>query len=165
MNKLATTLTATLIGLGAAGLAQAEEPMAVSIKRLSMETAEKIAHEAVLACRKQGISVTATVVDRGGSVQAVLRDTKAPPVSVKISRLKAYTAANFNVATSQMSDRANSPLANVKGLLFSAGGLPIQAGGYVLGAVGVSGAPSGKTDESCAAAGIKSVADDLEMSM
>jgi uncharacterized protein GlcG (DUF336 family) len=47
----------------------------------------------------------------------------------------------------------------------SAGGLPIQAGGQLLGGVGVSGAPSGKTDEQCAQAGIDLVLDDLEMEM
>jgi uncharacterized protein GlcG (DUF336 family) len=47
----------------------------------------------------------------------------------------------------------------------SAGGLPIQAGGQLLGAVGVSGAPSGKTDEECAQAGMDTIIDDLEMEM
>ena len=46
----------------------------------------------------------------------------------------------------------------------SAGGLPIQVGGALVGAVGVSGAPSGITDEECAQAGIDAVLDDLEMS-
>ena len=45
----------------------------------------------------------------------------------------------------------------------SAGGLPIQVGGSLLGGVGVSGAPSGETDEMCAQAGINAVQDDLEM--
>jgi uncharacterized protein GlcG (DUF336 family) len=35
----------------------------------------------------------------------------------------------------------------------------------LLGAVGVSGAPSGETDEACAQAGIDRVQDDLEMAM
>ena len=47
----------------------------------------------------------------------------------------------------------------------SAGGVPIQAGGRMLGGVGVSGAPSGETDEACAEAGVEAVIDDLEMSM
>jgi uncharacterized protein GlcG (DUF336 family) len=47
----------------------------------------------------------------------------------------------------------------------SPGGLPVQAGGQLLGGVGVSGAPSGKTDEACAQAGIDQVIDDLEMGM
>jgi uncharacterized protein GlcG (DUF336 family) len=47
----------------------------------------------------------------------------------------------------------------------STGGLPIQVAGTMLGAVGVSGAPSGETDAECAQAGIDAVLIDLEMSM
>ena len=51
------------------------------------------------------------------------------------------------------------------GIIMSAGGVPIQVGGSLVGAVGVSGAPSGETDEQCAQAGVDAVLDDLEMSM
>lgn len=47
----------------------------------------------------------------------------------------------------------------------SAGGVPIQVGGSLLGGVGVSGAPSGETDQECAQAGVDAVQTDLEMSM
>ena len=42
------------------------------------------------------------------------------------------------------------------------GGVMIEAGGSLLGAIGVSGAPGGDNDAACAAAGIKAIADDLE---
>ena len=47
----------------------------------------------------------------------------------------------------------------------SAGGLPIQLGGSLVGAVGVSGAPDGATDEECAKAGLDLVMEDLELSL
>ena len=47
--------------------------------------------------------------------------------------------------------------------MMSAGGVPINAGGSILGAIGVSGAPSGEVDEACAQAGIDAISDDLEM--
>ncbi|MCU7857929.1 MAG: heme-binding protein, partial [Candidatus Thiodiazotropha sp. (ex Lucinoma borealis)] len=53
----------------------------------------------------------------------------------------------------------------IDGLVMSAGGLPVQAGGQLLGGVGVSGAPSGETDEACAQAGVDKIIDDLEMEM
>ncbi|MEJ1355235.1 MAG: heme-binding protein [Candidatus Sedimenticola sp. (ex Thyasira tokunagai)] len=146
-------------------MAEDDEAMLVPLKRLTMDTAMTIAKGAVDACRKEGIQIAVTVVDRNGLVQAVLRDTIASPITLKISHQKAYTAANFNAATSAMSDRAGTPIGRVEGLVMSAGGLPIQAGGALLGAVGVSGAPSGVTDEACAQAGIDAVIDDLEMSM
>jgi uncharacterized protein GlcG (DUF336 family) len=42
------------------------------------------------------------------------------------------------------------------------GGLMIEAGGSLLGAIGVSGAPGGKEDDVCAAAGIDAIRDDIE---
>lgn len=142
-----------------------ESPRMVNVKRLSLETAQEIALAAVEACRQQGIQIGVTVVDREGTVQALLRDTIAAPITVEISRQKAFTAVNFNVATSQLASRANTPIGRVSGLVMAAGGVPIQAGGMLLGGVGVSGAPSGETDEACARAGTDKVLDDLEMSM
>ena len=145
--------------------ADEETALTVSVKRLSMETALAVAQASVDACRKQGIQIGVTVVDRDGTVQAVLRDTIAPPITLSISRQKAFTAVNFSVPTSELGARANTAIGRLDGLVMSAGGVPIQAGGQMLGGVGVSGAPSGKTDEACAEAGIEAVIDDLEMSM
>ena len=139
-----------------------ETPM-VAVKRLSLEVATRIAQGAIAACRAQGIQVAATVVDRDGTVQVVLRDTIAAPITVSVSRMKAFTAVNFQAATSALTDRADSPIGRLDGLVMSAGGLPIQAGGTLLAGLGVSGAPSGETDEACAQAGLDLVIDDLEM--
>ncbi|MCP4268053.1 MAG: heme-binding protein [Candidatus Brocadiaceae bacterium] len=103
---------------------------------------------AVLECRKQAVQATATVVDKNGIVQAVVRDTLAPPVSITVSRAKAYTSANCSIATSELERQASSALANVPGLMMGAGGVPIEAG---------------VTDEECAKAGVEAVIDDLEM--
>ena len=48
------------------------------------------------------------------------------------------------------------------GIAAVGGGLMIEAGGSLLGAIGVSGAPGGKEDDACAAAGIAAIRDDLE---
>jgi len=143
----------------------AEAPLSVEIKRLSLETAQRIAQAAVDACRKQGIHIGVTVVDRGGHPQVVLRDTLAADLTLEASRQKAYTAISFNAATSSLAGRFSNPfsVAKVDDLIMSAGGLPIEAGGKLYGAVGVSGAPSGETDEACAKAGVEAVLGDLEM--
>ena len=155
-------LTFTLMGFSHSAAADEDSPY-TTIKRMTMETANAVALAAVLACREQGVQSSATVVDKNGTVQAVVRDTLAPPVSITVSRLKAYTAANFSVATSGLERQASSSLANVPGLMMGAGGVLIEAGGTIYGAVGVSGAPSGETDEACAKAGVAVVIDDLEM--
>ena len=156
---------AVLLAAGINTLQAEEAPMTISVQRLSMETALTIAQGAIHACRKEGIQIGVTVVDRDGRVQVQLRDTIAAPITGRISRMKAFTAANFNAATSAMADRSNTAIGRVPGLVMATGGLPIQAGGALLGAVGVSGAPSGKTDEACAQAGIDQVQDDLEMAL
>jgi uncharacterized protein GlcG (DUF336 family) len=153
---------ACLLATAAVSAEQALAPV-ISVKRLSLETATVIAQGAIKACRGKGIQIGVTVVDRNGIVQVALRDTLAPPVALEISKGKAVAAANFSVATSQLKDRANSPVGRTPGLVMSAGGIPVQAGGSLLGAVGVSGAPSGDTDAECAQAGIDAVIDDLEM--
>ena len=145
-------------------LAQAEDALTISFKQLSMETALRIAQTTVLICREKGYQVAATVVDRSGVVQAVVRDSLAPPVTIPISEGKARAAVNFTSVTSALSDSlANGPVGRTPGITMSAGGVPIQAAGQTLGAVGVSGAPGGDIDESCAQEGADSVSDDLEM--
>ena len=71
----------------------------------------------------------------------------------------------FNSATSALEGRFTSPFSvgKVEGLVMSAGGIPVQAGGTIVAGIGVSGAPSGTTDEACARAGLAAVQDDLEM--
>lgn len=39
----------------------------------------------------------------------------------------------------------------------------VEAGGSLLGALGVSGAPGGKEDDACAAAGVAAIRDELEL--
>lgn len=137
----------------------------IKIPRLTVETAEKMARAAMEQCRKDGIQAGVTVVDRGGHPVVVLRDTLAPDLTLTVSREKAYTAMSFNAPTSALENRFKSPFSvgKVEGLVMSAGGLPIEAVGNIVGGIGVSGAPTGQQDEHCAAAGLAAVRDELEM--
>jgi uncharacterized protein GlcG (DUF336 family) len=142
-----------------------DAPLMVSVKRITMETALTIAKHTVDACRKEGVQISVTVVDRAGETQVALRDVLAPTVSLTISQQKAKAALSFNAATSRLEGRFKhyGSVAKVEGLIFSAGGIPIQAGGLILGGIGVSGAPSGELDEKCAKAGLDAILDELEM--
>lgn len=146
-------------------IANAEESMTITIKRLKMETALRIAQAAIKQCRKEGVQIAVTVVDRSGHPQTVLRDVLAMDITLEISKQKAHTAMAFNAPLSQLEDRFTKPfqVAKLDGLIISAGGIPINIGGSILGGIGVSGAPSGKTDEKCAQAGLDAVRDDIEM--
>jgi uncharacterized protein GlcG (DUF336 family) len=142
-----------------------DEVSLVTTKRMTLPTALKVAQAAIDHCTQLGIQIGVTVVDREGIVQVTLRDTIAAQITVPISHRKAYTAANFNSATSALGERANSPVGRAPMILMSAGAVPIVVSGALVGAVGVSGAPAGETDEECAKAGVDAVLDDLEMSM
>jgi len=164
-RTLSAAICAATLAFGAAAQAQDDQPVTVNIKRLSMDTALRIAQATIEQCRQEGVQIAVTVVDRGGHPQVVLRDVLAMDITVPISRMKAHTAMAFNSPTSALEGRFDSPhsVAKLDTLVISAGGVPITAGGAILGGVGVSGAPSGETDEKCAAAGVEAVSGDLEM--
>ncbi len=165
VKRINALLTISLcLALSIPAIADEEQTMSVSIQRLSAEASLAAATAAMLECRKQGYQATATVVDKNGIIQSVARDTLAPPVSIGISKAKAYTAVNFSADTSSMESRQNTGIGHFDGILMSAGGVTINVGGVIYGAIGVSGAPSGKIDEACAKAGVKAIAEDLEMS-
>ena len=142
-----------------------QQPLTVKIKRLSLDAALRIGKAAIEKCRQEGVQVTVTVVDRGGHAQVVLRDTLAMDIATPISKKKAYTAMAFNAPTSQLLDRfpGTYGVPKLDELIISAGGVPINIGGNIMGGIGVSGAPSGMTDEACAQAGLAAIRDDLEL--
>lgn len=141
----------------------ADEAPAVKVNQLTLDAASQVAQATIKSCRAKGVQVGVTVVDRNGLVQVSLRDTLAPPITLEISAGKARAAAYFNVSTEALGERANTPIGRVPGVVMARGGLPIQAGGAFYGAIGVSGAPSGQTDEDCALEAMKPLVEELEM--
>lgn len=136
-------------------------------KNMSLELANQIAGATVAACTAGGYNVTATVVDRAGTVRAVQRADNAGPHTLEASRLKAYTSAsakNNTLAIMEISQKnpAAANLGQIPGYLLLGGGVPVKVGNEVIGAVGVGGAPAGNLDEQCALAGIAKVQDLLK---
>jgi uncharacterized protein GlcG (DUF336 family) len=164
MRRSFIAISAVITITTSALAAEPEAPATVPIPRLSMDIAMKLAKAGIDACRKQGLNVAVTVIDRGGHPQVVLRDTLGMDLTLTVSRQKAYTAMSFNSPTSQLEGRFPGAYSvpKVDGLIIAAGGLPITGGGAILGGVGVSGAPSGEQDEKCAQAGIDAVKFELE---
>jgi uncharacterized protein GlcG (DUF336 family) len=165
MNSAAILLVALALAGPATAQTSGRQPVLVSIKRLSLDTALKAAQAAIEACRKEGVQVAVTVIDRGGHPQVVLRDVLAPDLTLKVSRGKAYAALSFVTPTSQLEGRFAGPYGppSVGEVVIAPGGLPIRAGGELVGGIGVSGAPSPQTDERCAQAGFDAISDDLEL--
>lgn len=135
---------------------------------LTPETALKATLAALEDCRKRGFQVAVAVVDRAGVAQTMLRDRFAGPHTVNTAISKGYTAVSFRVDTLELSKQtqAGSPSSGVRAIpnvVVIGGGVLIQAGGTLLGAIGVSGAPGGDADEACAKAGIAAIRDDIEL--
>ena len=153
-----------LLAGGAAGAAEGT----FNVKVLTPETALKAAQAALAKCRAGGYQVAVAVVDRMGVVQVLLRDRFAGPHTVDMASAKAYTAVSFRGSTSELADatQAGRPQSGVRGrpgVAAVGGGLTVEAGGSLAGAIGVSGAPGGREDEQCAAAGIAAIREDLEL--
>ena len=139
-----------------------------TVRVLTPETALKAAQAALKKCRDSGYQATIAVVDRMGVTQVLLRDRFAGPHTVDMASAKAWTAASFRFSTAQLEDatqagKPQSGIRNRPGVAAVAGGLTIEAGGSLLGAIGVSGAPGGREDEACAAAGIAAIREDIEL--
>ena len=131
-------------------------------KNMSLDLANQLAWASVAACAANGYAVTATVVDRAGTVRAVQRADNAGPHTLAASQQKAFTSAsakNNTLAIMEIAQKnpAAANLVNIPGYLLLGGGVPVKVGNEVIGAVGVGGAPAGNLDEQCAVAAIDKV--------
>jgi uncharacterized protein GlcG (DUF336 family) len=161
-NLWLALLPALLLGAPA----RAEEGL-VTFKSMSVDLALELARAALAACQKQGYQVTVAVVDRFGVTQVLLRDRFAGAHTVPTATGKAWTAVSFRTNTGELvaATGPGSPQAGVRalpGAVIIAGGVMVEAAGTLVGAIGVSGAPGGDNDETCAKAGIAAIRDKLD---
>ena len=157
------TIAATLIFAAPVGAQDA----LVTYKSMSPELALDLARAALGDCRNRGYQVAVAVVDRFGVTQVILRDRFAGPHTPPTATGKAWTAVSFRTNTSDLigASQPGTPqagLRNLPGAVILGGGVMVEAGGTMVGAVGVSGAPGGEADDACAKAGIEAIRDKLE---
>jgi len=140
----------------------------VSDKSIGMELARDIANETIMACRKDGYHISAVVVDRFGLVRAALRDDLASRFTLEIAERKANMTVMAWTDSGQFKkarEDIRQELNHIDGLIVMEGGIKIMAGGYNLGAVGVSGAPGGDKDAACARKGLEKLRERIEFSI
>ena len=159
-------LTAFAAAAMIAGAGQAQDAL-VTYKTLSLDMALELAQGALKACRDLGYQAAVAVVDRSGVTQVVLRDRFAGPHTVPTATGKAWTAVTFRANTSQLLQFSGpgmpqSGIRELPNVVIIGGGMLVEAGGAIVGAVGVSGAPGGIEDDKCAHAGIEAVRAKLE---
>ena len=162
-----TLILASSVALALGSTVALAQEATFNVRLLTPETALKAAQAALARCRANGFQVAVAVVDRMGIVQVVLRDRFAGPHTPDTAIGKAWTAVSFRTNTTALADvtqagKPQSGIRNRPGVVAIGGGLLVEAGGSILGGIGVSGAPGGNEDDACAAAGIAAIKDSLE---
>ena len=126
---------------------------------ISFELAQKMVDKAVAKAREIRVNENVAILDDGGNLKAFSRMDGAPLLSIEIAQNKAYTAL-FGVSTQDFFNSIKgdpSLLAGIPTLARVAaygGGFPIKIDGEIVGAIGVSGAPTVQNDVDCARAAL-----------
>lgn len=139
----------------------------VTFHAMKPEIALELAQAALTLCRDAGYQVAVAIADRAGTPQVVLRDQYAGAHTVDTALRKAWTAVSFRTATLELSDaivdnKVMAHLPNVTQALPLGGGVPVLAGGTLVGGVGISGAPGPDIDHDCAVKAIETIQDKLD---
>jgi uncharacterized protein GlcG (DUF336 family) len=140
--------------------------MAIVVKKLSISSdlAQKMVNAAVAKARELGVTENVAILDDGGNLKAFSRMDGAPIPTIEMAQNKAYTAL-LGVSTQDFFNFIRSDpslLAGIPTLTRVAawgGGFPIKVNGEVVGAIGVSGAPTVQNDVDCATAALALVSD------
>ena len=131
---------------------------------ISSELAQKMVNAAVAKATELGVSENVAILDDGGNLKAFNRMDGASMPTIEIALNKAYTAL-FGVSTVDFFNFIQgdpSLLAGIPTLPRVAawgGGFPIKVNGEVVGAIGLSGAPTVQNDVDCARAALAVVPD------
>src|SRR5260221_6175459 len=141
-------------------------PMANVVKKhsISAERAHKWVYAAVAKAKVLGVTENVAILDDGGNLKAFSRMDGAPFLCIEMAQNKAYTAL-FGVSTQDFFNFIQgdpSLLAGIPPLARVAvwgGGFPIKVNGEVVGAIGLSGAPTVQNDVDCARAALALVPD------
>jgi glc operon protein GlcG len=138
----------------AAAAAQERPPYGPDV---SLEQAKQIAAGAAAESRKNGWRMAIAVVDNHGFLVYIERMEDSQTSAVHLAIDKSRTAAMFRRPSKVFEDgvaKGRVALLGLTGAMPIEGGIPIMAGGKVIGGVGVSGANADQ-DAQAAAAGLK----------
>ena len=131
---------------------------------ISSELAQSMVNAAVAKARELGVAENVAILDDGGNLKAFSRMDGTPIPTIEIAQNKAYTAL-FGVSTQDFFTVIQgdpSLLAGIPTLARVAawgGGFPISVDGEIVGAIGLSGAPTVQNDIDCARAALALVSD------
>lgn len=113
---------------------------------ISLAEAGEVVDAAAAKAKKIGVPMNIAVVDAGNNLTAFARQDGAWLGSIDIAQGKAYTARAFDMPTAALAAEARPggslygiEASNGGRLIVFAGGIPIEDGDEVVGAIGVSG--------------------------
>jgi len=122
------------------------------------------AMEANRVCLGNTYQTTALVTDSAGVPIAMISNDGAKAVTQRIAMTKAQAVLKYKMTSGEVADKAKTDTAlaaeiKANPLIDTArqGAIPIMAGGEIVGAFAVSGAPGGDKDEVCARAGLAKI--------
>ncbi len=125
-------------------------------KAITLDGARKVVAAAQAEARKNNWNVVIAIVDEGGRLICFERMDDAQLASIDIAQDKARSAVLYRRPTKMFDEQLAGGRQNIlklPGAMPAEGGLPISAGGRVIGAIGVSGATSAQ-DAQVARAGL-----------
>ena len=131
-----------------------------AIEPVPFDKAWEMVHAAHAYAQRNGIAVTAAVVDEAGSPIAVGRMDGADPRTAELAFNKAYTAAAFHIATADLAPQARRPwfrslVISHRGRIMPVGGGFVMIDGIaIVGAIGVAGATRPEQDILCCQAAL-----------
>ncbi|MFO1341474.1 MAG: heme-binding protein [Burkholderiaceae bacterium] len=159
MKSLATLLSPLLVAtMASAGEASAPSQTGAPLPSLAASGLQAV-QRAVSIARDRKLQVSVACVDTGGNLVAFARTDDATLISVDTAIGKAYTAIAFRTDTATLyrltrSSQALAGLEHVsrepRNLVMFPGGVLVRQDGYVVGAIGVSGAPNSADDDALA---------------
>lgn len=128
---------------------------------ITLEDARKVIAAAERKAKELRQPMNIAVADGGGNLVAHVRMDDAWLGSIDIAIKKAFTSRAFNISTRDLAPHSQSGgqffgihASNDGRVMIFAGGVPLQRGGKVVGAIGVSGG-SGEQDHAVAEAGAR----------
>lgn len=147
-----TIVALALILTGSAALGQSAPAYGPPVK---LEAARGLVDRAIKAAGSGGFRMAVAIVEPSGELVAFARMDDTQYGSILVAQRKAWTAARYREATSELEKRVLAgrtvSLANQDSLPI-AGGIPIIMDGKIVGAIGVSGGTAAQDDSVARAA-------------
>lgn len=125
-------------------------------KSLTLEGAKQVAAAAATEAKRNSEGGVIAIVDDGGNLLYLERLDGTFAAGATIAIGKARTAALFKKSTSAFEDiikKGRTAMVTLNDFTPLQGGVPLEVGGAVVGAIGVSGAANQQQDEAVANAG------------